>query len=617
MNRNIFNCLALVFLVSLVTARPSEAGETDHLLAQNCPTCPSPEYQYSTPDGGYFMPGSSPNGYPIEPTPADPSSSVPPAPDGSPGGFQQPFDMTQPDFNTQSPNLATPTFNPSAGVGQTSTAATSPESTAPNMIGDLFGGSASGTVPLIVDRYFATTSAPILGPAIDPLSPLALSVSSVAPHPNLEISRTPGGTVLSTVMPFATDFTTVDSQADIVTANPGIVGAVVPIENNPATEAEVLGLGTSIHGPGTTTFIADESNAVVDTHVAGIEGTYTPTWVYDYTIMSEIAGISNPGGLPGGNVGRQKLAENASPLPRDRVYVNYSYFHNTPLTSAGVDVNRVTPGFEKTFFGGDMSIEVRAPFATTLDSDLLSGTLGDSSSAEFGNMTVYLKALLWDAGFEAISAGVGFTLPTADDVTYGDIFAVENESIHVLPFIGALFLPTERLFIQGFVQADLDPTGNPFKYAEYNPAGPRFPMQTIGRPNDVDLIFFDVGIGYWIYQAPICGGACGVGGCGDRHGWIRGIAPTLEIHYNGTLDAADPVFVQRGPSVFPVGGGDQSSIDVWNMVLGVNVDLHHNATLTLAYATPISGDDQQFDSEFRVMFNWFFGGPDRVASCCF
>ncbi|MCA9074884.1 MAG: hypothetical protein KDA93_07625 [Planctomycetaceae bacterium] len=628
MTRQILGYLAPLSFLCLVTAVPLTAGETGPLLAQNCPTCPQPQYQYSTPSNEYYSPSPSSGDSYIEPTPmdmtpSDSNQSVPPPPSDSPESSQQQSNLNQPELNMQAPDLATPTFNPSVG-SVASTAATSPQATAPNMIGDLFGGSVSGTVPLVVDRLFATTSDPILGPAIDPMSPLALTAASMAidPHPDLLISRTPGGAALPmvpTVPMFPTEFTTVDSQADIVMANPGIVGAVVPIVNNASVEAEAAALGDSIHGHGTTTFIGSESNVVVDSHIAAIEGEYTPTWVYDYTIMSEIAGISNPGGLPGGNVGRQKLTENASPLPRDRVYVNYSYFHNTPLTNAGVHVNRVTPGFEKTFFGGDMSIEVRAPFATTLDSDLLSGTLGDSKSTEFGNMTVYLKALLWDAGFEAVSAGVGFTLPTADDATYGDVFKVENESVHVLPFIGALFLPTERMFVQGFLQADIDPTGNPFSYAEFNPNGPRSPMRTIGRPNDADMIFFDIGFGYWIYQAPLCGG-CECGGCpgapcGHRHGWIQGIAPTVELHYNGTIESADTVLVQRGPSAFTVGNGSQGDIDLWNLVLGVNFDLQSNASLTLAYATPLDSDgEEQFDSEFRVMFNWYFGGSDRFIS---
>ncbi len=622
-------CLALLSILGIAAAVPLTAQESDQLLAQGCPTCPSgaePSYEYSAPSQEYYLPGSSMDGMPIEPTPMDmtpsdpgSSSGVPPAPGQSMDNFQQ-------GLNTQAPDMATPTFNPSMGGapmggGQTTTAATSPEATAPNMIGDLFGGSSSGFVPIRVDRFFATTSAPILGPAIDPVSPLALTAISMPldPHPDLIISRTRGGASLTTVPVFETEFTTVDSQADIVTANPAIVGAVVPIINNPGVQTEVEGVGSMIHGPGTTTFVTSESDVEVDSHIALIEGEYTPTWAYDYTILSEVAGLSNPGGLPGGNVGRQKIAENASPLPRDRVYVNYSYFNNTPLTNAGVDVNRVTPGFEKTFFGGDMSIEVRAPFATTLDSDLLSGGLGDSNSTEFGNLTVYMKALLWDAGFEAISAGVGVTLPTADDFTFGNVFAVENESVHILPFIGALFLPTERLFIQGFLQADIDPNGNPFRFSDFNAGVPDGNLRTVGRPNDADLVFFDVGIGYWIYQAPLYAtGGCGSGGCGNRPGWIRGVAPTLELHYNGTINEADTVLVQQGPTAFTVGNGEQSNIDLWNLVLGVNLDLSHNATLTLAYATPIRGEgEEQFDTEFRVMFNWFFGGPERVHAGCF
>ncbi|MEZ6052512.1 MAG: hypothetical protein R3C02_14180 [Planctomycetaceae bacterium] len=620
--------LALLSIIGAAAAVPLTAQETDQLVAQGCPTCPSggqPSYEYSTPTEEYYMPGPSMEGMSSEPTPMDmtpldsgSSTGVPPAPGQSTDNFTPQFDQGMQGLNSQPPAMATPTFNPSMGGGQTSTAATSPEAAAPNMIGDLFGGSYSGYVPIRVDRFFATTSSPISGPAIDSMSPLSLSASSVPIHPDLIVSRTRGGTSLMTFPMEPVDFTTVDSQAAIVSANPALVGSNLAIVNNPDVQDRAQMVGEAIHGPGTSTYVASESDVEVISHDALLGGEYLPTWAYDYTVLSEVAGISNPGAMPGGNVGRQKIAENSSPLPRDRVYVNYSYFNNTPLTSDGIDVNRVTPGFEKTFFGGDMSIEVRAPFATTLDSDLLSGALGDTSTTEFGNMTVFFKALLWDAGYEAISAGLGVTIPTADDVSLGNVLRVKNESVHFLPFIGALFLPTERLYIQSFLQADIDPNGNTFQFSDFTAGVPSGNLRTIARPNDGDYVYFDVGIGYWIYQAPLCGGACGTGGCGDRHGWVRGIAPTLELHYNGTMNASDTVLVQQGPTAYTIGNGRQSNLDIWNMVLGVNFDLRRNAVLTLAYATPLSNNGrEQFDSEFRVMFNWFFGGPDRVASCHF
>ena len=146
---------------------------------------------------------------------------------------------------------------------------------------------------------------------------------------------------------------------------------------------------------------------------------------------------------PGGNVGSSKIAENSSPVPRDRVYLNYSYFDGVPLLPNGVNVNRFTPGFEKTFFDGMSSIEVRTPFASTLSNTLFVNDPNDVSSAEFGNVTLFLKQLLYTSDTLAFSGGLGLALPTASDVTVFDtrggpqLARIQNQSVHLCPFWGA------------------------------------------------------------------------------------------------------------------------------------------------------------------------------------
>src|SRR5690606_19169299 len=107
--------------------------------------------------------------------------------------------------------------------------------------------------------------------------------------------------------------------------------------------------------------------------------------------------IPDPAAAPGAVVGRQKIAENSSPIPRSRVFVNYSFFDATALAPEGVDVSRVTPGFEYAFFGDSLSIEVRAPFASTLDSDVNFFGRTSTREVEFGNVTGWLKALMWES----------------------------------------------------------------------------------------------------------------------------------------------------------------------------------------------------------------------------
>ena len=98
-----------------------------------------------------------------------------------------------------------------------------------------------------------------------------------------------------------------------------------------------------------------------------------------------------------------------------------------------------------------MSIEMRFPFAATLDSSITSDGVTNTDELEFGNVTVALKALLYSDRGLAISAGLAVDLPTADDVNVNTTsgvkpIEVENDAIHLLPFIGAMFVPDDRFF---------------------------------------------------------------------------------------------------------------------------------------------------------------------------
>ena len=72
----------------------------------------------------------------------------------------------------------------------------------------------------------------------------------------------------------------------------------------------------------------------------------------------------------GGVVGRVKVADDQSPLPRDRFIFNYDHFDDVRLTAGGISVNRYVVGFEKTCLDGGASVEVRVPFADTLNKQL-------------------------------------------------------------------------------------------------------------------------------------------------------------------------------------------------------------------------------------------------------
>ena len=288
---------------------------------------------------------------------------------------------------------------------------------------------------------------------------------------------------------------------------------------------------------------------------------------------------------PGGGVGTSKIAENASPLPRDRVYMNYSYFDGVPLLPGGVNVNRFTPGIEKTFFNGMSSIEVRMPFASTLSNTLFVASPNDTSSTELGNLTIYLKQLLYTSNTLAVSGGLGLTLPTASNATVFDTLGglpltyTQNQSVHLLPFLGSLYTPTDQLFVQQFLQFDFDANGNAVSLADNNNI-----LQPAGRLNEMSFLYYSVGAGYWLYNDPNS----------DR--LFTRIAPIVELHYNKSLTQTDALL-------------SPSNLDLLNGVVGMTATMGQNKTLTLAYTSPLSNfHDRQFNGELRVMFNWFYGG---------
>lgn len=557
--------------------------------------------------------------------------------------------------------MATPTFSPSGG-SQASTAATSPQATAPNMIGDLFGTGDTQKV-IIQPAAFLQTPAPVpvtFLPQSELVSFLPFGVStpsSVAPNVEFDtVANTFNGTDHNTGTPVMQSISpsTFVSQLPAAAIGPLTehIGPAPNLITNPPVAGTFIDLdqGTALYQGEVTSFylatkpgLAAQQSAYIATNG---QGTFTPTGGETVTIGNAVAvlnsdngivGILDPtdefyhqqvneydpgsfsfqpvdilylppptvlhlpnlGGLPGANVGRQKLTENTSPLPQDRVFVNYSHFAGTPLAAGGIDVNRVTPGFEKTLFDGLMSIELRAPFASTIGSDFTTGEFGNTNETEFGNMAIWWKTLLWQDSNKSIAAGLGASIPTADDVVVRDsngtnILAVDNESSHFLPYVGGVWVPEPRMFISGICQFDIDTGGNSARLSTYVLGQPTGQLRDVGNPDDADYVFVDLQFGYWMYQNH----------CGN--GFLKGFAPLVELHYNRAIDDADDVIAN-------VNGADITAIstqktDLFNGLVGATALLSHNASLSLAYVTPLGNNDAQFDGEFRASFNWFFGG---------
>jgi hypothetical protein len=165
---------------------------------------------------------------------------------------------------------------------------------------------------------------------------------------------------------------------------------------------------------GETVGLADFApNVIGDFFAGGCVQAYVPIDSSDFDsgyYYGDVYDVCIP--TPGSTIGRVKLADNNSPMPRDRVFFDYNLFHNTSLN--GIDVNRYTPGLEKTFLDGIGSIEFRVPMAGTLGSDVVidSATGADRTglNGEFGDLFLGMKLLLMATDECAISAGLGLSI---------------------------------------------------------------------------------------------------------------------------------------------------------------------------------------------------------------
>lgn len=301
---------------------------------------------------------------------------------------------------------------------------------------------------------------------------------------------------------------------------------------------------------------------------------------------------ASPSG-PNSLTGTTKIAENGSPLPRNRILFDYALYNNVPLTADGMDVNRFAAGFEMMLLPDIASLEMKLPMVSTLDSTITEGGWTDLSNAEFGNLAVTPKVLLLQTRTCALSTGLTLAVPTADSINVvlpngTPVASIANESVHLMPFVGWLWKPNTRLYAQGFLQYDVVANGNPvYTNRSLYPDG----LQRSGTLQDSTYQYVDVAVGYWLHRAR------------NANELIQGLAVTSEIHWNSSLQEGDSVrngFITVGSSV--------ERTDQVNLTLGAHLPLSSQTTVSASYSVPIGNRaDQSFDGEFRVMVNRWFG----------
>jgi hypothetical protein len=361
---------------------------------------------------------------------------------------------------------------------------------------------------------------------------------------------------------------------------------------------------------------------------------------------------------------RQNIAEDNSPIPRDRVYFNWNHFAGESETSVfnfsnALNVDRYTFGLEKTFFNGRTSVEVRIPVATQLASNLLAAQVNPAGTpnpnannlpinqvdTELGNIDVIGKLLLYQSNTLAFSTGLGINIPTAKNVNidvlvqdrafpiagfgthalyFNALGTVDNEWVNLSPYLAALWTPSDRLFVQGFTQFDIPVNGSTGKLAvsakqidtdPFNPAGIiTFPTQE-GKIFEQPLMRISIGGGYWLVRNP-------------EATWLTGLAAQVEMHYVTALENArllstqvlNPAAIGAAGAPVPnfVVGNLANRIDIINLTLGTTFEISNRATTTTAFVIPLSnGDNKPFDWEFQLQLNWRFGPQSRATRAQF
>jgi hypothetical protein len=244
--------------------------------------------------------------------------------------------------------------------------------------------------------------------------------------------------------------------------------------------------------------------------------------------------------------GAEKMSENDSPRPQDRVFGNYNYYNNVLNV---IDVHRETFGFEKTFLNGDASVGLRLPFFQDVGRGFHEGDVGD--------LSLRLKFALINNPGAVISTGIAVTAPTGPVPTVA-IFQPNGtlDEVHpwqLQPFVGYLW-GRGQFYFHGFTSV-MVPT----------------------ESRDVTVLYNDLGVGYRI-------------DLGSR--WLRAVIPTVEAHINTPLN-------HRSAPPFP------RFVDSVNITGGSHFLLGERFSLGVGVCVPVTGP-RLFDVEALCNLNWYF-----------
>ncbi|MCA9069969.1 MAG: hypothetical protein KDA84_13650 [Planctomycetaceae bacterium] len=419
-------------------------------------------------------------------------------------------------------------------------------------------------------------------------------------------------------LPTPTQVGSVDANATVTTTNtvgqiqtllsstPGVAFDIIPVAAPPSSYQSAVDAVFRARNTGTavTTFNSGASGALLQGGADTLDGSDLDAfYFYDYRLN---VSIPTPSAGTGG-VGRARIAENGTTIPQNRVFADFGYYSHVAFVPGGANLKRYTPGFETAFLDGMGSLEVRIPFATTVEDNIFENGSTSTDELHFGNIPVYAKFLLQKNEVSAISGGLGLIFPTADgfDVNFnqgGRLLEVESKSYHLQPFLGGYYAPSDRAFMQWFAQLDFDPVGNP---VNINADGNG--MRNVGHLYDSTYLFLDWSVGYWIMRgagSPVVPvSSMTQNGQVFQNNYEIGLAPTVELHYAKALESTDSV--SSGPIQV---GNFSDDVETLTLVLGMNMEIGQDTNIGLGYATAIAGgSDKPFDGALRLTINQFFG----------
>lgn len=285
--------------------------------------------------------------------------------------------------------------------------------------------------------------------------------------------------------------------------------------------------------------------------------------------------------------------EHGRALPGDRIFGFYNLYtdavQSSPLSpgvqSTSANVNRFVVGFEKTFFDGNASIELRQPLSSPIS---FASPDANFQTDTIGNLVVNLKAMLFSDESQAFSLGLAVNTPTGSDLSVAlpksttSNFLIQNNAVHLIPYLAYQAAPSEDFFFNGFLQFDTPTNANDVRIQTGTGAGRTFQNSSL---TDQTLMYVDTSFGYWLYRDP------------DAE-WLNGLAGLLELHYTTALNNADIV---RAADQSLVIGSQTGRLDTLNMAFGLHTQLGRSTILRTAYITPLrDGNHRFFDGEFTV-----------------